>query len=70
MENKALNKWPFKIKYDDEVVIVVKKDRPLINNLVNFCVLYTIVDLTLLCWDLVSKHVSKKKEEEENLDGE
>ena len=57
MENKVLNKWPFKIKYDDEVVIVVKKDRPLINNLVNFCVLYTMVDLTLLCWDLVSKHI-------------
>ena len=68
MENKVLNKWPFKIKYDDEVVIVVKKDRPLINNLVNFCVLYTIVDLTLSCWDMVSKHVSKK--EEENLDRE
>ena len=69
MENKVLNKWPFKIKYDDEIIIVVKKDRPLINNLVNFCVLYTIVDLTLSCWDLVSKHVYKKKEEE-NLDGE
>ena len=69
MENKVLNKWPFKIKYDDEVVIVVKKDRPLINNLVNFCVLYTMFDLTLLCWDLISKRVSKKKEEE-NLDGE
>ena len=68
MENKVLNKWQFKIKYDDVVVIVVKKDRPLINSLVNFCVLYTMFDLTLLCWDLISKRVSKK--EEENLDGE
>ena len=45
-----------------QIVVVVKNENNLSNNLVKFCVLYTMVDLSLSCADVIKKYIKKRKD--------